>query len=192
RDVIASTDAAIRYLKSLHNMFNDDWLLALAAYNAGQGAVRRAMEKNRKQGKPTDFWSLPLPAQTRAYVPRLLALSRVIALPDEFALSLESIPDDPYFVPVELGSQANLVELAQLADIDLEELQRLNAGYSRWLTAPTGSHQILVPVESADTVTEQLQLLPTRPSVNWQEYKVVKGDSLSRIAHRFGTTTATL
>lgn len=192
RDVIASTEAAIRYLKYLHNMFDEDWLLALAAYNAGQGTVSRAIEKNRRQGKPTDFWSLPLPKQTQAYVPRLLALSRIIALPDAFEVSLESIPNDPYFVPIELDSQINLAELATLADSDPKELQQLNAGYSRWLTDPSGPHQILVPAETADVFMEQLQQLPTRPSVTWQEYKVVKGDSLSTIARRFNTTITLL
>lgn len=192
RDVIASTDAAIRYLKYLHDRFDEDWLLALAAYNAGQGTVSRAIEKNRRQGKPTDFWSLSLPTQTQSYVPRLLALSRIIALPDAFEIALEPIPNDPYFVPIELDSQINLVELAQLTDSDPKELQQLNAGYSRWLTDPSGPHQILVPAETADVFIEQLQQLPTRPSINWQQYTVVKGDSLSTIARRFNTTVAIL
>jgi membrane-bound lytic murein transglycosylase D len=187
RDVVASTDAAIRYLKRLHTMFNGDWLLALAAYNAGEGTIRRAVAKNRKAGKPTDFWSLSLPPQTQSYVPRLLALSRIVALPDEFELTLSSIPDDPYFALIDLDSQINLLQLAQLTDIDVKEIQQLNAGYSRWLTNPSGPHQILVPVGDATEFSRQLELLPKQTPALWQEYKVVRGDSLSSIAQKFST-----
>src|SRR5690606_31741321 len=159
RDIVASTDAAIRYLKQLHAMFDEDWLLALAAYNAGQGTLRRAIKKNQRQGKPTDFWSLPLPKQTQAYVPRLLALSRVIAEPASYDLTLASIPNDPYFTPIDLDSQINLAQIALLADIDVKEIQQLNAGYSQWLTDPARPHQVLVPVAAAPTFLSHLEAM---------------------------------
>src|SRR5690606_28721792 len=157
RDIVASTDAAIRYFKQLHTMFNEDWLLAIAAYNAGQGTLRRAIAKNRKQGKPVDFWSLPLPEQTRSYVPRLLALSRVIAEPDNYDLTITSIPNDPYFTSIDLNSQVNLAQIALLADIDVKEIQQLNAGYSQWLTDPSRPHQVLVPVADAPGFLSHLE-----------------------------------
>src|SRR5699024_53739 len=92
RDIVDSTDAAIRYLQMLNDLFGGDWLLTLAAYNGGQGTISRAMEANRQQGKPTDFWSLPLREETRAYVPRLIALSKVLANPDEYQVDRRSIP----------------------------------------------------------------------------------------------------
>lgn len=192
RDIVASTDAAIRYLKQLHTMFNDDWLLALAAYNAGQGTLKRAIAKNQKQGKPIDFWSLPLPEQTRSYVPRLLALSRVIARPDNYNLTIASIPNDPYFTPIDLDSQINLAQIALLADIDVKEIQQLNAGYSQWLTDPSRPHQILVPVADAPNFLSHLEAMPRQPVVTWNEYKVKKGDSLSAIAKRFKTSVAAI
>lgn len=192
RDLIASTDAAIRYLQQLHAMFGEDWLLALAAYNAGQGTVRRAIRKNEAAGKPTDFWSLPLPKQTREYVPRLLALSRIIAGPENYQLTLGTIPNDPYFTPIDVESQINLAEVAKLASIDVQEIQSLNAGYSRWLTAPSGPHQVLVPIDAATTFMEHLEALPPRPVVNWHEYTVKKGDNLGAIARRFNTSVATI
>lgn len=192
RDIVASTDAAIRYLQQLYTMFDDDWLLALAAYNAGQGTLRRAIRKNQKAGKPTDFWSLPLPKQTQAYVPRLLALSRIFAEPENYELTLESIPNDPYFTPIDIDEQINLAQVAQLADIDIKELQQLNAGYSRWLTDPSRTHQILVPIADASVFLEQLETLPKQPPVTWKEYKVKRGDNLGSIARQFDTSVATL
>lgn len=192
RDIVASTDAAIRYLQQLYTMFDNDWLLALAAYNAGQGTLRRAIRKNQKAGKPTDFWSLPLPAQTQAYVPRLLALSRIFAEPENYELTLESIPNDPYFTPIDIDEQIDLAQVAQLADIDIKELQQLNAGYSRWLTDPSRTHQILVPIANASDFLEQLETLPKQLPVTWKEYKVKKGDNLGSIARQFDTNVATL
>ncbi len=188
RDLIASTDAALRYLQRLHQMFDGDWLLAIAAYNAGEGRLMRAIRQNRAQGKPTDFWSLPLPEQTRAYVPRLLALSRIIADPDNYELTLNDVPNEPYFTLIEVDGQINLAQAAELADIDPEDLQRLNAGYSRWLTTHHNNHQVLVPLADAENFSEQLGKLPRVPET--REYKVVKGDTLGAIAKRFNTSVA--
>lgn len=192
RDLIASTDAAIRYLQQLHTMFDEDWLLALAAYNAGQGTLRRAIRKNQAAGKPTDFWSLPLPKQTQAYIPRLLALSRIIAEPADYNLTLQNIPNDPYFTSIDIDAQINLAQIAQLAKIDIKEIQQLNAGYNRWLTDPSQPHQVLVPIADAPNFIEQLAIMPKLPVIKWQEYTVKKGDTLGAIARRFNTNIATL
>lgn len=188
RDILASTDAAIRYLQRLNTMFDGDWFLALAAYNAGEGRVSRAIEKNRKAGKPTDFWSLSLPKETRAYVPRLIALSKIIATPEAYQLTLNSIPNDPYFTRVNVGSQIDLMQAARLAEIDVKELQSLNAGNSRWLTDPSGDHHLLVPVADAANFTTQLNQLPKLPPISWAEHKVAKGDVLGSIARRHNTS----
>lgn len=192
RDIVASTEAAIRYLQYLHTMFDKDWLLAIAAYNAGEGTVRRAIQRNSQAGKPTDFWSLELPPQTRAYVPQLVALSRIIANPDSYDLKLDSIPDDPYFVSIDIDRQINLAQLARVAETDAQELQQLNAGYSRWLTNPSGPHQILVPAADANTFLQHIEQLPATASGSYREYKVVKGDTLGAIAKRFNTSVAKL
>jgi membrane-bound lytic murein transglycosylase D len=97
RDITASTTAAMDYLTRLHDMFNGDWLLALAAYNAGEGTVSRAIERNEKLGLPTDYWNLPLPAETQAYVPKLLALSQVVMSPEAYGVNLNPIANEPYF-----------------------------------------------------------------------------------------------
>ncbi len=78
KDVKASTHAALNYLEYLHKKFNRDWMLTLAAYNAGEGTVERAIKRNKKAGKPISFWFLTLPKQTREYVPKFLALTQMI------------------------------------------------------------------------------------------------------------------
>jgi membrane-bound lytic murein transglycosylase D len=193
RDIVASTDAAVRYLKRLNAMFDGDWLLTVAAYNAGEGTIRRAIEKNRKLGKGTDFWSLPLSQQTQSYVPQLLALSKVIADPDKYDLELNVIPNNPYFTTVNVNSPIDLAQAARMADIDPKELRHLNAGYSRWTTDPTGPHQLLVPVADAAQFTLNLDKLPKVAPVQIAgDYKVKPGDTLGAIAKRFGTSVAAI
>lgn len=78
RDVVASTTAALDMMQRLNKMFDGDWLLTVAAYNSGEGRVMRAIKANKARGKPTDFWSLSLPRETKLYVPKMLALSEIL------------------------------------------------------------------------------------------------------------------
>jgi len=192
RDIIASTDAAIRYLKRLNTMFNGDWLLTIAAYNAGEGTVGRAIARNKKAGKPADFWSLPLSQQTQSYVPQLIALSKVIANPEKYELTLNSIPNAPYFATVNASSAVDLAQAARLANIDPKELRLLNAGYSKWITN-AGAHQLLVPVADVSEFTLTLEKLPKiAPIKIGGEYQVKAGDTLGGISKRFGTSIASI
>lgn len=193
RDLVASTDAAVRYLKRLNTMFDGDWLLSIAAYNAGEGTIRRAIDKNRKQGKGTDFWSLPLSQQTRSYVPQLVALSKVISDPGKYDLELKEIENTPYFTTVNVSSPIDLAQAARMAQIDPKELRNLNAGYHRWTTDPTGPHQVLVPIGDAATFKLNLDKLPKVAPVKIAgDYKVKSGDTLGAIAKRYGTSVAAI
>ncbi len=192
RDIVASTDAALNYLSQLNDMFEGDWLLTFAAYNAGEGNVMRAMTRNANSNQPTDYWSLHLPGETMRYVPKLLATARAIRDADLLGLQLEDIPAEPYFAEVYTGGQLDLTQAAEMADIDLDELKRLNPGFSRWATAPEGPHRLLVPVEQADQFQSALVQLPVENRVNFQHYTIARGDTLSTIARRFGTTVAAI
>src|SRR5690606_32370567 len=108
RDVIESTRAALDYLKYLHDEFNGDWLLAIAAYNCGENRVARMVRENLAAGKPADFWNLRLPSETRAYVPKLLAMKRLVADPERYGLGFSAIPNQPYFTRVETYGQIDL------------------------------------------------------------------------------------
>jgi membrane-bound lytic murein transglycosylase D len=188
RDVVASTQGAISYLKYLHKYFDGDWLLALAAYNSGEGRVRRAVKKNKKLNKPTDFWSLSLPKETRAYVPKLLALADIIKRPQDFNLSLYPIDNKAVLTQVDIKSQLDLAKAAQLADLSLAELQRLNPGFNRWATDPDGPHRLLLPNHTVEKFQQGLAKLSKNDRLAWQRYKIKQGDNLGSIAKKFNTS----
>lgn len=192
RDIVESTEAAISYLKYLNNFFDDNWLHALAAYNSGEGTVKRAKQRNEKLGKSIDYWSLRLPKETAAYVPQLIALSKIIADPEKYGLELPPIVNAPYFEIVEVGSQIDLAQAAELADISINELYRINPGYNRWATDPKGHHSLLIPTEKIDLFNQNLADLPQDQRVGWERYTIANGDSLIRIANKFNTDVATL
>lgn len=192
RDIIASTDAALNLLQGLHDRLDNDWLLALAAYNSGEGNVSRAMKKNRKKGKPTDFWSLDLPKETEAYVPKLLAVAKLYANPEAYGVSFIALEDSPYFEIVDTGSQIDLSQAASLAEIDIEELYLLNPGYNQWATHPEGPHRLLVPVQQKTVFEDALAAYPASERITWERYTIKSGDSLSTIASKHRTTVDTL
>ncbi|QJD29741.1 lytic transglycosylase [Methylococcus geothermalis] len=159
RDVYASTRAAIKYLKKLNNDFNGDWLLAVAAYNCGEGAVAKAIQRNEARNLPTDFWSLDLPEETKAYVPRLLAVSKVFANADKYAIDLHYIPNEAIFKPVKVSSQLDLALAADAADMSLEQMLELNPGFKHQHTDIEGSYRLFVPADKSRKFKKELARL---------------------------------
>ncbi len=145
RDIYASTRAAIKYLKKLHNDFNGDWLLAIAGYNCGEGAVARAIQKNNARGLPTDFWSLDLPQETRSYVPRLLAVARLFSQAEQYNIALQPIPNKALYKTVVLKEQVDLALAANAAEISLDKLFELNPGFKRQHVDVNGSYRLFIP-----------------------------------------------
>lgn len=192
RDVVDSTRAALDYLEYLHGLFDGDWLLAVAAYNCGEGTVGRAIRRNQAAGRPTDFWSLDLPRETRGYVPRLLGLAAVLADPAAYELELPPMPDGPVFATVGLDSQIDLAVAAELAGIELAELQSLNPGFNRWATDPDGPHRLQLPLEAVDVFSVAVAELPASERVQWHRHEVRSGDTLGAIARRYRTTVGVL
>ncbi|MGR6738465.1 transglycosylase SLT domain-containing protein [Pseudomonas chlororaphis] len=200
RDITASTTAAMDYLTRLHDMFNGDWLLALAAYNAGEGTVSRAIERNEKLGLPTDYWNLPLPSETQAYVPKLLALSQVVLAPEAYGVNLNPIANEPYFQVVEINQRMDLSKVAAVANIDEDELFQLNPAFKQRTTID-GPQHLLVPTSKAQLLSASLSTMkpeelisqrsfkPVFEGVDSREmaqakrnYRVKRGDNLSQIA----------
>ena len=147
RDVLASTKAAVHYLKDLNQMFEGDWLLSIAAYNAGPGRVQRAIDKNIKQGKKTDYWSLDLPKETEKYVPKLLAIAKVLKDPAPYNQKLLSIENKPYLEPIKLESQFDLALIAQWTNLSIDEIYSFNPGLKRWATPEALPYTILLPID---------------------------------------------
>lgn len=193
RDVVAATGAALDYLQKLHDEFNGDWELALAAYNAGERRVLRAQEYNRRHGLPTDYVHLRrLKPETRNYVPKLIAISHIIANPQKYGLALAAIPNEPYFAKVEIGSQIDLGIVAKLAGMNIGDLYDINPGFKRWATAPDGPHQLLVPAERRDALLEALKQLPDDKRVRWVRHRIRSGDTLSGIARHYGVSVSSI
>ena len=164
-------------------------MLALASYNAGEGTVSKSIKKNKKQGKPTDFWNLDLSSQTSAYVPRLLALIEIISNPKRYFIKLPYISNDPFFETVNISSQLDLSIAAELAEIELNDLYNLNSGFNRWATSPEGPHRLLIPTDKVENFRNALSALPENQRVRWERHNVKFGETLSEIAQKYNTTS---
>lgn len=183
RDVIASTNAALNYLQYLHECFHS-WLLAIAAYDAGKSAVAAAIRYNLRLGRPTDFWSLPLPYETREYIPKLLALADIIKNHTLYGLRLQSVENHPYFTMVILKTPTNFNQLVKLSGSSLKSLRLLNPGFRR-LTIPNHTYSLLIPTNKVAQLQENLATL----SKHLRSYhRVHPGDSLSTLANHYHTS----
>jgi membrane-bound lytic murein transglycosylase D len=192
RDIVASTNAALDYLDKLQRGFKGDWLLAVAAYNAGGGTVRNAIKRNKKVGKPTDFWHLDLPKETTGYVPKLLAISLLIKDPGRYGVKLPAIDNAPTFAIIETGNQLDLIVAADLAGMDSDDFYRINPGFNRWATHPDGPHRLAIPIDKAWTFSKNLSELPASERVKWVRHKIAAGETLSHIARHYQTTVNVL
>lgn len=190
-DVLASTDAALDYLEFLAKQFDGDWFQAIAAYNSGPGRVSRAIKANESRGRPTDYWSLRLPTETKRYVPRLLALAEVVKNPDKFGVVLPPIPTVPVFETLRLSAAVDLQLLADWSNASIEEIRELNPCLRRFTTPPQGG-LVAVPVGTSANIQQQLANLPADQWAQLREYVVKRGDTLGEIALRFDTSVADL
>jgi membrane-bound lytic murein transglycosylase D len=190
RDIVGATTSALNYLEKLHSMFGD-WQLALAAYNWGEGSVKRAQERNRKKGLPVDYANLTLPDETRNYLPKLLAIKNVVANPDRFGLTLPAISNEPYFTAISTDKDMDVKLIAQLADISPEEFKALNPAHNRPVMLQDNSDVILLPVNKVETFQTNLENYD-KPLVSWQAYHAKKGERLDSLAPRFGLSVEKL
>ena len=192
RDVIASTRAALDYLQYLHDRLEGDWLNAIAAYNSGEGRILKAIKRNKQKRLPTDFWSLDLPAETTAYVPKLLALVDILKRPDDFDIVWKFIANEPKIDIVEVGNQIDLAIAADMAGLSVSELQALNPGFNQWATDPDGPHYLVLPKQHMAQFNQKLAQTPTQNWLRWQRYTVSKGDTLGKIAKQHSTNISAI
>jgi membrane-bound lytic murein transglycosylase D len=184
RDIVGATRAALDYLQNLYGMFGD-WELALASYNWGEGAVGRALEKNRKKGLSTDFRNMTLPPETRNYIPRLIAIKNIISNPAAFGIELESLPNQPYFEQVSAEHHIDVRLAAWLADISVDEFKALNPAHNRPVIHADGLNALLIPVDKVEIFAENLRN-HDQPLVSWQGYQARDGDTAATISKRYG------
>ena len=190
RDVIASTNAALDYLQFLYKL-HGDWQLALASYNWGENGVKRAVERNRTQGLPTDYQSLKMPTETRGYLPKLQALKNIIARPVMFGINLEPVPNQPYFSTVPTPEDIDVRLAAQLAEMSVEDLIALNPALNRPVISGPHTQLLVLPNDRMDTFQRNLDAYD-RPLTSWHPYKLKSGDTLDKLAAKHGIALAKL
>lgn len=192
RDVKMATKGALDYLEFLHEKFDGDWFHALAAYNAGEGGIARAIRRNKKKGQPHEFHHLKLQDETRHYVPKLIALRAIVADPAGHGVVLPPITNEPYFASLPTGGQLDLLVFAERSGIAVDEIQKLNPAFRRWATDPEGPHEILVPVEYTAQARHALATLDPAKRMRTRLHHIKAGESLSVIAHRYGVSIQAL
>ena len=196
RDPILATDAALDYLEHLHRRFGD-WLLAVAAYNTGEGNLRKALRRAKRHHghEVRDFFALRLPRETRSYVPRLLAVSAVVSDPSSYGLELPFVRASIPFRTVQVDGQYDLTVAAKAMDVDASEIRAWNPALKQWATPPVKrrqSQKLIVPLRLATTAQAALDAVPAEQRLTWHRWTVRRGDTLSGIARRFGTSVAAL
>ena len=183
-DYLMSTRAALNYLDYLHDRFGG-WLLALAAYNAGEGRIWSEMRKRNRRGEPFDLWNLDLPRQTEVYVPKLLALARILR--DPRGVDLPPLPTRRSFTRLNTDGPLDVEQIAQLARISVEQVYRLNPQLLRWTLPPQGPYTVYLPIESSASFRHALSQYPDHKRRHWSLHKVRSGDNLSLIAKQYNS-----
>lgn len=191
-DPIASTDAALNYLQTLNQRYDGDWMLALAAYNAGPGRVDGAIAKAEAKGKPTDYWHLELPDETVQYVPQLLALRRIMMTPARFGVNWPTLANQPRTKVVKLPGQTSMKVAARMLGMSETQLRRLNPGMRRWASEPGGHDELLVPSAKASAFENKLASINPAQLIDRRTHVVQRGDVLSRLARSYGVSIAAL
>lgn len=155
RDIYESTKVALDHLEYLHKKFGGSWPLALAAYNSGESRVLNAIKKNKAAKKPTDYYSLSLPQETKNYVPKLLALASIVKSPKQYGITLPHIPNQPVFTRVSTTQAIDIARAAKMVDVSETHLRKLNPGFKRTAN-PTGPFQLVVPIKGASNIPDKI------------------------------------
>ncbi|MCO5099649.1 MAG: transglycosylase SLT domain-containing protein [Burkholderiaceae bacterium] len=194
RDVVESTEAALDYLQKIYALAGNDWFLALASYNWGENAVARAMRRNQARGLPTDYLSLTMPAETRHYVPKLIALKNIVLHAAELDVRLPPLRNEPYFVTIEKTRPIDLALAARFAGMSVDEFVALNPAHNRPVIAASRNSQIKLPADRLDAFLEAVERhgKASRAFATWQPQTLQPGETIESIARRAGITTAAL
>jgi membrane-bound lytic murein transglycosylase D len=188
RDIFASTNAALDYLNYLNQYFNGDWLLTIAAYNAGEGRVQAAVNQNAAQNLPTDFWSLSLSDETRTYVPKLLALAYILSHQKQYPIEWPNTAEKSYLTSVKVNTQINLVATAEFANISMTEFYQLNPGFNRSASDPNSYSDIVVPLSKVEAFKAAMADQLAKNSIHYETYSVKPREGLHKIAAHFHCT----
>ena len=186
-DPYRSSQAAVGYLKYLYNRFGQDIYLTLAAYNAGPTLLDRRINQNKRRGLETDFWSLSLPNQTKEYVPKYVALKELVFNAEKYELLLPDIPNSPVVRQIKIPGQVEILTLSEFLDIKPELLYKLNAGYTKWASAPKDESIFYIPIDKYFLFESEANPFQDNNQINWISHVVESGDSLWALASKYDT-----
>ena len=186
-DPFKSTEAAIGYLKYLYQRFDGDIYLSIAAYNAGPSLVDKRINQNKRKGEDIDFWSLNLPTQTKNYVPKYIALRELILNPEKYGITLPNIPYDSVVQKITIPGQVEILALSEYLEIKPELLYKLNAGYTKWASAPKDESIFFIPKEKYFLFSSEKNPFNKTNDINWISHTVNKGDNLWDLAIKYDT-----
>lgn len=189
RDVLQSTRAALDYLEKLYAQFND-WHLALAAYNWGEGSVSRAIRRAKARGQKADYAHLRMPRETSYYVPRLEAIRQIVSNPEKYGIKLPEIENEPYFVRITKSRDIDMKTAAELAEMDPDEFRLLNPGFNLPVIVASHNSVILLPVENLEVFMDNLAswVNTGKPLSSWVLYHLKDGETLADVAVKSGMT----
>lgn len=196
RDPYRSTDAALRHLSGLHKTFGS-WYLAAAAYNSGSGRIGRLLKEfGRKKGPDETFWEIQdaLPAETRGYVPGLVAAAIIGEYPHLFGMENERFEPAERFETVIVPGRTDLRAVARAAETSVDVIKGLNPHYIKGMTPPDRESDVRIPVGARAGFAAAFAKIPKAERVrDFARTHVVKqGETLSEIANRYGTTVDAL
>ncbi len=187
-NLVQSTRAALDYLEYLADEFDQNWEHVFAAYNAGEGTIRKAIRSNQKAGRPTGFTHLKLPRETRDYLPRLFAVRDLVRQPDKYGIKLPPIPNRQTLAVIDARTQTDLTIAASLIPTSSSELYYFNMGYKLGVTPPDGPHTIVLPADMAVQLLAGLDGLNEQQRLRWVRHRVKKGEYLGLIAKKYQVT----
>lgn len=193
RDVVESTRAALDYLQKLYDEFGD-WHLALAAYNMGEAGLARAIQRNRRAKKPTDYASLRLPRETQFYVPKLQAIKNIVRDPAAHGIALAPIRNEPYFVAITKTRDIDVATAAELAEMPLDRFLALNPSFNRPVILGAAQPTLLLPADRVETFRSNLAAYEAtgQPLASWTAYTLKPSETLAKVAERAGISEAKL
>jgi membrane-bound lytic murein transglycosylase D len=163
-----------------------DWHLALAAYNWGEGSVGRAIARNRQKGLGTGYLDLPMPAETRLYVPKLQAIKNIVMQPQAFNSQLPAIGNHPYFASVPISRDIDVTLAAKLAQIPLDDFKALNPSANKPVILAAGKPYILLPWDNAEVFQNNLDGFAGARLASWTVWVVPQTMSVAAASKRSG------